>query len=501
MRESNFSFPSLNKACVSITSALYDRRALDCTAVLPLVNSLSHLNYLTSSSNRIREILITDGGLERLVRILHKTKVVHDTLHSWQWTMAFQCVVNMGVRGTPEIRARVVEVGIVPVLIEIFNAHLQRIEAARIKEELQATGQQLELHLQHHHQNHQTRIPKASYGSLEETGLSDEDSAMLLTDPSSGPILGQEHSPMSASLRLTAIRNQLANASPNHKVMVNQPSPEHLEESRQRLEKKFKEAKDALSTYQYVMFRTEDVVMSLQLLAYISKYPQLRAKLSNMKIYRLNGNVPWLFDKDAKSINVFELVEKFTFFHSQVQLQHWAAVVMGNNCRKDESRDGRRQCANLKCLKWEDTPRQFAKCRRCRKAKYCSKECQSEAWKAGHRHWCSERSPTNTDDTHTSVNPHHHRQRPPPHQQRNNNRPTNNVPTNQPATASSPSPSISTTTGSTSQSLQFDQQQQQHQQQQQQHHQQGPPVLSHIGQMFSSLPTQFESPLHQSQEQ
>ena len=41
------------------------------------------------------------------------------------------------------------------------------------------------------------------------------------------------------------------------------------------------------------------------------------------------------------------------------------------------------------CGKWESFPREFAKCRRCRKAKYCGKECQSTAWSEGHRFWCS----------------------------------------------------------------------------------------------------------------
>lgn len=43
------------------------------------------------------------------------------------------------------------------------------------------------------------------------------------------------------------------------------------------------------------------------------------------------------------------------------------------------------------CGKWESYPREFAKCRRCRKAKYCGKECQSRAWSEGHRFWCSAR--------------------------------------------------------------------------------------------------------------
>lgn len=41
------------------------------------------------------------------------------------------------------------------------------------------------------------------------------------------------------------------------------------------------------------------------------------------------------------------------------------------------------------CGRWESYPREFAKCRRCRKAKYCGKECQSTAWSEGHRFWCS----------------------------------------------------------------------------------------------------------------
>ncbi|KZT58130.1 hypothetical protein CALCODRAFT_412957, partial [Calocera cornea HHB12733] len=137
MRESNFSFPSQNRACVCITSQLYDRRALDTNAALPLLNSLTHLTYLTSTSPRIREILTLDGGLERLVRILRQycanpvspspgLQIYHltassldgqdrkagqailtaaagpnvDRAKTYQFSLAFQCVVNIGVRGS-----------------------------------------------------------------------------------------------------------------------------------------------------------------------------------------------------------------------------------------------------------------------------------------------------------------------------------------------------------------------------------------------------------------
>ena len=50
------------------------------------------------------------------------------------------------------------------------------------------------------------------------------------------------------------------------------------------------------------------------------------------------------------------------------------------------------------CGRWETYPREFAKCRRCRKAKYCGKECQSTAWSEGHRFWCSAKD--GDDDAH-----------------------------------------------------------------------------------------------------
>jgi len=80
---------------------------------------------------------------------------------------------------------------------------------------------------------------------------------------------------------------------------------------------------------------------------------------------------------------------------------------MRNACRKDESRGGIRQCANMLCGRWETFPREFAKCRRCRKAKYCGKDCQSTAWSEGHRFWCSAKDPEDDGDHHH----HHHGER------------------------------------------------------------------------------------------
>src|ERR1700761_7148325 len=126
--------------------------ALDTSSPLPLFNSLTHLAYLTSTSPRIREILTMDGGLERLVRLLRvfcrappppeapqlfyglsppdasitelMRKHVNATTHgssydqaaAYRFSLAFQCVVNIGVRGSEAIRSRVVQAGTLDVV-------------------------------------------------------------------------------------------------------------------------------------------------------------------------------------------------------------------------------------------------------------------------------------------------------------------------------------------------------------------------------------------------
>lgn len=98
-----------------------------------------------------------------------------------------------------------------------------------------------------------------------------------------------------------------------------------------------------------------------------------------------------LADKDMQAyttLNIFPLVERFTVKSwFQEDICYWAAVVVRNANRRDERMNGKRQCANFACGKWEDHPKQFSKCRRCKRAKYCSRECQTKAW-VFHKHWC-----------------------------------------------------------------------------------------------------------------
>ncbi|KIW11998.1 hypothetical protein PV08_09272 [Exophiala spinifera] len=611
MREVNFSIPNVNKASVHITPTLYDRRALDCTSTLPLINSLNHLAYLTTSSARIRDILTVDGGVERLVCILKEGRS-KDEMHMWKWNLAFQCIVNIGVRGSEVVRTRVVEADMVPVIATILWDYILVIEMEKAKVDAEQEKRNGSRHggssrskisrelaqdplsrtsfLEHMNaaaDQRSTRrqapppsldLPQSfsqSFGATE-TGPADSNAvppgvftsppertvfprrdfhhhvrgqdsrgsfhrsmnlqppatavpAMDATDgfslrpvrevdrlPSmlpalntgvtshpdspttpSAPISRGPLSPAGRRIRRPSIRHQNSTSADPDDVMLDDvaapgedlldvdgqpggqsrtqtrdPSPHDPEglPERQSLSLTippqqlreidnvdiaqqtpivagmtnplgpaahepmgaspippppataaspaiplnaypnfFLRTATATASTTALMPRDEDVLMGLQLLAYISKYcylrhyfqkthlvPRLRIDREVEKIYGPMRGCPVLpeptEDEDEEFLqpddyNIFPLVEKFTVRHHSKDMQYWACVVMRNLCRKDDARGGIRQCANYQCGKWEEYTRQFAKCRRCRRTKYCSKECQRESWSM-HRHWC-----------------------------------------------------------------------------------------------------------------
>lgn len=616
MREVNFSIPNVNKASVGITTALYDRRALDCTSTLPLINSLNHLAYLTTSSARIRDILTVDGGIERLVCILKEGRN-GDMMSIWKWNLAFQCVVNIGVRGTENVRTRVVEADMVPVIATILDNYIKVIDSCREKSDELKQKQAHDHHRRHKNHDHRhskvslsSNISRSSrdgdlrYALRQESSATDAPEALagpsitsngqnidtasatysLIYANADRPTLTQNHQLLNAqgtdlsyattarqelhtlvtapvadsndgftralrdvdrltsisalgavdlvtqptspitpvpllqlrpptvrsatnldvtvsrSRRRPSIRHQNSTAesddfngdsmpsdeapdtemtgaaeiqstvgiqditmddseailtgdsldlnnptaseahqdaetfniahrtnldgsirdnmthnpvapvglSPNRPTLGVTPHPPPSSTiPRYLLDRHLIPNPQLLSA----MPREEDVLMSLQLLAYVSKYCCLRTYFQKSHLVPTLAIGDDLFDPDTEEegeggtsstedesesddeylleddFNLFPLVEKFTVRHHSTDMQYWAGVVMRNLCRKDDTRGGIRQCAYYQCGKWEEFTRQFAKCRRCRRTKYCSKDCQKSAW-AFHRHWC-----------------------------------------------------------------------------------------------------------------
>ncbi|KAI1786604.1 hypothetical protein LXA43DRAFT_1064977 [Ganoderma leucocontextum] len=768
MRESNFAFPAQNRACVCISSQLYDRRALDTNSSLPLFNSLTHLVYLTSTSPRIREIMTMDGGLERLVRILHDFCISppppenpaifyglaspgshppnavptllpksYDKHAAYRFSLAFQCIVNIGVRGSEPIRSRVVQAGTLEVVGCILEAWLtskgfpvgptvaangmpretreqraarrqaqieqrQREQAAAIARALERqiateqptirpsladlslvstadtsteepmqtdqatpsasraqdtdTSAETSTNATPNRSNtptgsvvvpgrdrsgtiiarpvwdqpanttrrtHRSRlnVPSASAGpststsaanSRPETETEDDgDVDMDTSRDGDAPSPSPERQPSdTGTIRTTHSRRAVgivsdagAPAAPGV-TGIDLPSDAHIiindegvvpgvgvEDGIVSLETNddfamgappgapgaldgpparnadgltgagertpragttnlpMTAARQLTGTFltpaaaedgrgramdtparqntvrptntpnaatnanggnghhhhhhhrepESGPYRDEDVLLSLQLLAYLSKYPHCRQAFykprasfhpattqlpndgrfgsasgpgSSSSRATAGSSTPASSTAPAKDVNpfmkafnsatgrgkekerasaavaasgagssssgsgaaaagnsaptprmtnVFALVERFTYRHSSSELesanpppslppeiQYWAGVIMRNACRKDDSRGGIRQCANMLCGRWESFPREFAKCRRCRKAKYCGKECQSTAWSEGHRFWCSAKDPEEDGDHHHHSHAHGH---------------------------------------------------------------------------------------------
>ncbi|BGP03891.1 MYND-type zinc finger protein MUB1 [Rhodotorula toruloides] len=672
MRESNHSFPANGRAAICVQSGVYDRRALDApTASLPLINSLTHLSYLTATSPRIREILAHDGGLERIVRILKhcaqggppaqqaasladlkgegkgalprasrkspfKAFAEYDLLPTlddlreleesdvdgallalvpdgdltgytysvpsslllpppskfrhllYTYSLAFQCVVNIGVRGNEAIRTRVVEAGAVDVVVFVLQRYLEEIARKRMQNivewqkkeneriarmewmarhglarEVEGAAMDVEEEdgpaQQQHYQIVPTSASSTSASPVSSVPVSPlppsppvpahivvppstvsrplltrlnvvaassaaasasspataslhpppsrvhtPDTVLSLDDASitgdeNGSTSGQEAEadevvmassvPSSSSSTIGAaarVRSEMerVKAAEDAEMATPVPPAQAADESgdvemgdadeaprrseaaqpavpqrstrrparpsnprtrslplpnQQRYEPTPRPAQPARAAPSpppvsspspslppsdgSFPFREEDVLHSLQLLAYLSKYPHVRQLFhepSPALAASASNAVPYLypfpFPEVASSstsdpfssrrtvrrpasapTNVFSLVEFFTYRPPSddpftpvytEDVQYWAGTIMRNACRKDDARGGIRQCANMLCGKWEGYAREFAKCRRCRRAKYCSKMCQSEAWNQGHRHWC-----------------------------------------------------------------------------------------------------------------
>ncbi|WWC71499.1 uncharacterized protein I206_105457 [Kwoniella pini CBS 10737] len=728
MRESNYTYPPQNRAVTNITHLIYDRRALDTNSPLPLLNSLTSLTYLTSTSPRIREILTVDGGLERLLDILRDSCLPKDTsqqpdlwglngpstarvitvdrANSLRHSLAFQCVVNIGVRGSEDIRTRVVQSGALDLVAQILESWLkdhgiaifsgslgsqaavdavaaglpvpgvealkkrERVEKERGREALlrhidrqqqlsdptgnhPATGIAgsiayqaaaalgFNLNITGWNEGNQDYTPQGSVqgdtdvdmadaegGETDDASVDADDASIDVDDGFSAPpsttprastsilpmtipprpsipaeeqsqtssadasLSGEEtnaiprntsESNIAAAAAVHGLRPPALNLSSRVPQLAQDPtstqsSPmgtptrhahEAVEDSRrsgrrgtiiarpgnlaprndrerererlrdhtagsgtsdggedidlptatiaagiaavnaqamenngtietdepaeppaveivetnhgQEMDEIDQEAIAAeqarldmeagappgqpgaaqtprvtpgeaptprqvpgdpppantpdqaaiiiansaprgfhdLGSYVGISsllnpdgnrYSDDSILLALQLLAYLSKYPHVRTAFHHPRRpmhatfeLGLNSVTNPLPERPAYSEtpDIFSLVERFTFRPSPSdplfckippEIQYWAGVIMRNACRKDEARGGIRQCANMSCGRWEKFSREFAKCRRCRKAKYCSKECQSRAWQEGHRFWCSSRT-------------------------------------------------------------------------------------------------------------
>lgn len=625
MRSSTQRSISSNRPVVTITSTVYDRRALDINSDIPLINSLNHLTYLTSNSAKVRETVANDGALDRLVSILHDCHlslmdclqfgIKDNDLHldvtlpnaerirqqkklalcSWKWTLAFQCLVLTGTRGTEAIRRKVVSSGIISVLATVLDNYLlyyanyDHLKSEYLKFDLKSLNSTNMYFLlsQNHDETFEDYI-KELVGkdildiSTDENFIIDSLIQPIGTKPvdfgnvwskyklSKNILDGQMEIDNMDMIDLNQAhcnnKNNNTENLTNETCILEEPSndvsnnchisqDDEIEDENCFLED-IEQRPSILSPRSMFLGRIipkqDDLIWSLQLLAFISKYTYLKPQLQNVELVKslsfrsiiervekrlsqienninmdnedinnfmnnqnlvspqsimtqsnncdnfntsnnnkistfptiqkfgvshcdskVNDNIMceleslvekcniirdrertvkfgnnsffdggnirisphfvmternrkelyvvkgfhrnWNYNKISKQLtyncwynvksrqllNIFPLVEKFTVTPENTHdVIYWSSVIMRNSCRKNEV-TGVRQCANFTCGKWESYPREFAKCRRCKRTKYCSRKCQLQAW-TYHRFWCHEVSCSSKTTTATT---------------------------------------------------------------------------------------------------
>ncbi|SCU92378.1 LAFA_0F09978g1_1 [Lachancea sp. 'fantastica'] len=499
MRDSSHRCVPLNRSSVTITSSVYDRRGLDCNSDIPLINSLNHLTYLTSNSAKVRETVANDGALIRLVSILHDCYISLDewpnmrleghlnvvqrvererklAMIAWKWTLAFQCLVLTGTRGTEQIRKQVVSSGVIPILATVLDNYLllekgyDFIDDTSLLQEMRhldfkngwALSQEVDLdslvrkykalskpvvtqlgtsfaelwqssadtqdtstNETDLYENIVVSIPRAfSWGKIVPKGDDVIWSLQLLAFISKythmKPHLQKVHLVKSLSLRnvysiawktrvrapdISSLRISLANHvehqnSVSDTEVIAKPGSERGEpvvdmndpffiDMKQRCEKiggrvSFHNSNDRPSA---VRKNNQDPTGPREQMRALKK--EFSHKWNYNTLDKTLDEETFLHIANAPHLNLFPLVERFTVKkENERDMTYWSSVIMRNSCRKNES-TGVRQCANFSCGKWEDYPKRFAKCRRCKRTKYCSRECQLQSWNY-HRYWCQE---------------------------------------------------------------------------------------------------------------
>lgn len=100
-------------------------------------------------------------------------------MEMWKWNLAFQCVVNIGVRGSESVRTRVVEADMVPVIATILDNYIKVIDKCREKAEAEAASRRQTLQTLQQRQNQQSpRAPPAPpVGSFDRQTFQDRGNA------------------------------------------------------------------------------------------------------------------------------------------------------------------------------------------------------------------------------------------------------------------------------------------------------------------------------------
>jgi len=249
------------------------------------------------------------------------------------FTLALQSLVNVGVRGSEQIRTRVVEAGVLGVAAEVMRSYLDaRTAAAASDAVVVSSASDISLPLR----QPTPRRPLRPYVSSSRltvapptrtstpdaiAGLETDDAD---ADPSDDPDLDSDQPSAAALARVRSDTRKLQADEDAAMDVDADPQTERQHLVRLSVPEPLRPPGPTAPAFQ---FRDDDVLMCLQLLAYLSKYPHVRAVFhapdgdaacGSTRVVPGSTDAPaTLFSRlspaERYAHNLFSLVERFTF--------------------------------------------------------------------------------------------------------------------------------------------------------------------------------------------
>jgi hypothetical protein len=111
-----------NSACIIVTEYKFDKRALTVTDLFPLSITMRNLNRLSVNDPAYLGTLITEyGGLELMISRLKELQEHSDLRSRSAFSNGLTCLGNLASSGGPSFRVRLIQAGLVPLLIPILR--------------------------------------------------------------------------------------------------------------------------------------------------------------------------------------------------------------------------------------------------------------------------------------------------------------------------------------------------------------------------------------------
>ena len=290
-----------NGATIIISQSVFDKRALATTDLNSLAISLNNMQYLSSNFPvRFAILLQSNGCLELLIR---KTKVLSTLSGSKaeiSFSAALTCIASAAAAGNSTIRRRIIQAKLIPSLIPILHAACMVLDLVHKKPGAANHGKQVCLQDPQNCRMDTLESDPTADQALMNSSTFDSSSTLSFQD-------GSEFSFFDESFH-----------------------DEELPEIRP--------------------VRVSDLTMITKIIAYVSKYEEIRAYL-------------------RQKYALFPLIENLTLPAVIPEIREWASSCMRNAVKTNDS------CAEKKCglVTCPETRREteIVWCEHCKSVSYC----------------------------------------------------------------------------------------------------------------------------------